>query len=72
MPSCFISVAASSVGALALSENSLYTVEAFRDFLEHLTPEGTLTVNRMAVQEHSAGPAGVSATSKPSAFPLTR
>ncbi len=38
--------AASSVGALALSENSLYTVEAFRDFLEHLTPEGTLTVNR--------------------------
>ena len=38
--------AASSVGALALSENSLYTVEAFRDFLGHLTPEGTLTVNR--------------------------
>lgn len=38
--------AASSVGALALSENSLYTVEAFRDFLEHLTPGGTLTVNR--------------------------
>ena len=38
--------AASSVGALALSENSLYTVEAFRDFIEHLTPEGTLTVNR--------------------------
>jgi spermidine synthase len=38
--------AASSVGALALSENSLYTVEAFRDYLEHLQPEGTLTVNR--------------------------
>ena len=38
--------AASSVGALALSENSLYTVEAVRDYLEHLTPEGTLTVNR--------------------------
>ncbi|MFO0590280.1 MAG: hypothetical protein U0441_22240 [Polyangiaceae bacterium] len=38
--------AASSVGALSLSENSLYTVEAFRDFIEHLTPEGTLTVNR--------------------------
>ncbi len=38
--------AASSVGALALSENSLYTVEAFRDYLEHLSPEGTLTVNR--------------------------
>ena len=38
--------AAASVGALALSENSLYTVEAFRDFIEHLTPEGTLLVNR--------------------------
>ncbi|AKT40304.1 hypothetical protein [Chondromyces crocatus] len=38
--------AASSVGALSLSENSLYTVEAFRDFLDHLTPEGTLVVNR--------------------------
>lgn len=38
--------AASSVGALALSENSLYTVEAFRDYLLHLTPEGTVTVNR--------------------------
>ena len=34
------------MGALALSENSLYTTEAFRDFLEHLAPEGTLTVNR--------------------------
>jgi hypothetical protein len=38
--------AAASVGALALTENSLYTVEAFRDYLDHLTPEGTLIVNR--------------------------
>src|SRR5262249_47432544 len=38
--------AASSAGALSLSENSLYTVEAFRDFLEHLEPDGTLLVNR--------------------------
>ncbi|RLB60697.1 MAG: hypothetical protein DRI90_13115 [Deltaproteobacteria bacterium] len=38
--------AASSVGALSLSENSLYTVEAYRDFIEHLEPEGTLLVNR--------------------------
>ncbi|MEJ7735380.1 MAG: hypothetical protein WKG00_40115 [Polyangiaceae bacterium] len=37
---------AASVGALALSENSLYTVEAFEDFLGHLEPEGTLLVNR--------------------------
>ena len=38
--------AAASVGALALTENSLYTVEAFEDFLEHLAPDGTLLVNR--------------------------
>ncbi|MEZ4299473.1 MAG: hypothetical protein R3B70_31275 [Polyangiaceae bacterium] len=38
--------AASATGALAPVESSLYTVEAFRDYLTHLTPEGTLTVNR--------------------------
>lgn len=38
--------AAASVGALALTENSLYTTEAFRDYLNHLLPEGTLLVNR--------------------------
>jgi hypothetical protein len=38
--------AAASVGGLALSENSLYTVEAFRDFLEHLSDDGVLVVNR--------------------------
>ncbi len=38
--------AAASVGALSLSENSLYTVEAFRDFIQHLVPQGTLIVNR--------------------------
>jgi len=37
---------ASAVGALALSENSLYTEEAFADFLQKLEPEGTLLVNR--------------------------
>lgn len=37
---------AASVGALALTENSLYTVEAFEDFLGRLEPEGTLLVNR--------------------------
>jgi hypothetical protein len=38
--------AASSFGALALVENSLYTVEGFEDDLAHLMPEGTLVVNR--------------------------
>ncbi len=38
--------AASSAGAFALSENSLYTVEAWDVFLDHLTPNGILTVSR--------------------------
>ncbi len=38
--------AASSAGAYALSENSLYTVEAWDSFLDHLTPNGILTVSR--------------------------
>ncbi len=38
--------AASSYGALALAENSLYTVEGFEEDLAHLMPEGTLVVNR--------------------------
>ncbi len=38
--------AASSAGAFALSESNLYTVEAFVEYLEHLTPDGVLTVSR--------------------------
>jgi hypothetical protein len=38
--------AASQAGAFALTENYLYTVEAFREFLEHLKPDGTLTLTR--------------------------
>ncbi len=38
--------AASTAGAYALSENSLYTVEAWDSFLDHLTPNGVLTVSR--------------------------
>jgi hypothetical protein len=36
-----------STGALALTEGRLYTVEAFRDFIERLTPDGTLLVSRL-------------------------
>lgn len=39
-----------AIGALALTESRLYTVEAFRDFLERLTPEGTLFVSRFDVE----------------------
>jgi hypothetical protein len=38
--------AATASGAFVLTENSLYTVEAWRTFLEHLTPHGILTVSR--------------------------
>lgn len=38
--------AATAAGAYALSENSLYTVEAWDCFLDHLTPNGLLSVSR--------------------------
>jgi hypothetical protein len=38
--------AATGAGAFALSENGLYTVEAWRIFLDHLTPRGVFTVSR--------------------------
>ncbi len=38
--------AASSTGALTLSENALYTREAFHSYLAHLTDEGMYTVSR--------------------------
>jgi hypothetical protein len=38
--------AATAAGAFVLSENNLYTVEAFDTFLEHLTPRGVLSVSR--------------------------
>jgi spermidine synthase len=38
--------AASAAGAYALTENSLYTVEAFQEYLAHLTPDGVAAFNR--------------------------
>jgi hypothetical protein len=38
--------AATAAGAFALSENSLYTVEAFDDYLNHLTDRGVLSISR--------------------------
>lgn len=38
--------AATSAGAYALSENGLYTLEAFRLYLKRLSPSGVLTVSR--------------------------
>jgi spermidine synthase len=38
--------AATSAGAYTLSENALYTVEAFEDYFAHLAPGGILTMSR--------------------------
>lgn len=38
--------ASTAAGAFALSENNLYTTEAFADYLEDLTPDGLLSVTR--------------------------
>lgn len=38
--------ASTAAGAFALSENNLYTVEAFRDYLLRLTPDGFLAFTR--------------------------
>jgi hypothetical protein len=38
--------AASVSGAYSLSENYLYTTEAFRSYLEHLTPDGLVSITR--------------------------
>lgn len=38
--------AATTAGAFALTENNLYTVEAFDAYFRHLAPDGILTVNR--------------------------
>lgn len=38
--------AATGAGAYSLSENGLYTLDAWRIFLDHLTPDGVFTVSR--------------------------
>ncbi|MBI5486745.1 MAG: hypothetical protein HY905_05395 [Deltaproteobacteria bacterium] len=41
--------AATASGAFALTENYLYTVEAFVDYLKHLTPDGILSFTRWCI-----------------------
>jgi hypothetical protein len=38
--------ASTAAGAFALSENSLYTVDAFREYFEHLKPDGMIAITR--------------------------
>ncbi len=43
--------AATAAGAFVLSENSLYTVEAWDIFLSHLSPKGLLSVSRWSFSD---------------------
>jgi hypothetical protein len=38
--------ASTAAGAFALTENNLYTVDAFREYLRHLEPDGMLSITR--------------------------
>lgn len=42
--------ASTAAGAFALSENNLYTTDAFEDYLNHLTDDGVLVFTRWGVQ----------------------
>ncbi len=42
--------AATAAGAFSLTENNLYTVEAFADFMRRLTPQGILSITRWYVE----------------------
>jgi hypothetical protein len=44
--------AATGAGAFSLSENGLYTVEGWRTFINHLTPNGVFTVSRWYAPEN--------------------
>ena len=46
--------AATAAGAFVLTENSLYTVEAWATFLDRLSPDGILTFSRWYVPENPA------------------
>jgi len=43
--------ASTAAGAFALSENDLYTVEAFREYFEHLKPDGVIAITRWEFQQ---------------------
>jgi hypothetical protein len=43
--------ASTAAGAFALSENNLYTVEAFREYFDHLKPDGIIAITRWEFKE---------------------
>jgi spermidine synthase len=43
--------ASTAAGAFALSENNLYTVEAFKEYFDHLKPDGMVAITRWEFRE---------------------
>jgi hypothetical protein len=43
--------ATTAAGAFALSENNLYTVEAFKEYFQHLNPDGFIAITRWEFKE---------------------
>src|SRR4030095_2716322 len=43
--------ASTSAGAFALSENNLYTVEAFQEYFDHLKDDGFIAITRWEFKE---------------------
>ena len=43
--------ASTAAGAFALSENNLYTVDAFREYFQHLKPDGMIAITRWEFKE---------------------
>jgi spermidine synthase len=43
--------ASTAAGAFALSENNLYTTEAFREYFDHLNPDGLIAITRWEFHE---------------------
>ena len=43
--------ASTAAGAFALSENNLYTVDAFREYFQHLRPDGLIAITRWEFRE---------------------
>ena len=43
--------ASTAAGAFALTENNLYTVDAFREYIRHLEPDGILSITRWEFEQ---------------------
>ena len=50
--------ASTAAGAFALSENNLYTLEAFREYFDHLKPDGMIAITRWEFHAAARGAAG--------------